>query len=224
MKTAEAALLAVALLAPTAPQAGFVVEEYFDPVTQSGSFGVRNTGTDAVVAFAVANDTLFGSDGTHELYRIWATGLISEANWDLQKGTFEAAIGQPIPAFGTLFPGYHKAAVYWAHDILPAPEQAAVAGLSWEPGSLRLRDPINQSCPCYLSLPIPGGDDATYAHLGILGFYFNATSPGSPFVALTQNFQFIQGEAQVVAIPEPQSVVLLLAGLGLVGWRLRSAR
>ncbi|MCC6533509.1 MAG: hypothetical protein IT531_13230 [Burkholderiales bacterium] len=212
-------VLAALLLWSWAAQAAFVVEEYYDSGTNTGYLGVKNTEPTAVVAFAVANDTLTAVDGSHELYRVWAAALISETNWDLQKTLFEGVIGQPIPAFGTLFPGYEKAAIYWAHDILTPGEQAIVAGLSWEPGSLRLRDPVNQSSPAYFSQPIPSGDDATYSHLGLLGFYFYADAPASPFVALTQDFRLLQGETVLVAIPEPKAMFLMLAGLALLGVR-----
>jgi len=225
-------LFAVVLLLAlaTSARAVLVIEEYFEYTSpQSGTFGVRNTGPGTVVAFAVANDTLLGADGTHEFYRVWASGLISDTNWDAEKDIFEAAIGQSVPTFHSFFPGYHKAVVYWAHDILPAPQQAAVASLSWEAGSLRLRDPVNQSCPCYFSQPIPEGDDATYASFGELGFYFYATAPGSPFAALTVNpltgeFAFVQGEVQLVPIPEPTAVAMMLAGLALLGNKLRKGR
>lgn len=129
MNRIVAALLWIMLAVPLSAKA-IVVEEYFDPATQSGSFGIYNNSTSSIVAFAVANDTVFASDGSHELYRIWATGIITETNWNTGKDIFAAAIGQPVPAFGTLFAGYSKAMVYWAHDILSPAEQAAVVSLA----------------------------------------------------------------------------------------------
>lgn len=204
--------------------ASVVIEEYFFPETQSGYFGIKNVGSDAIVAFAVANDTVHGVDGTHELYRKWAAGIVTESNWNADRLVFQQAISQvvpnfSIPEFGTLFPGYQKAAIYWAHDLLGPAQQSIVAGLHWEPGTLNLRNPITESCACYFSQAIPAGADATYSAAGLLGFYFYATSHSSPFVALTDQFGLIQGEAVLTPVPEPMSSILMLVGLYLVALR-----
>lgn len=221
MRTLATAACVAACALPL-PASAFFVQETFDPATQSGSFGVINNELSDVVAFAVANDTLFGSDGRgHEFYRDWATGLISDTHWDAQKGVFELAIGRPVPAFGTLFPGYSRAVVYWAHDILGPVEQAMVASLSWEPASLVLRDAAS-SCPINCSRPILPGDDASITTYGVLGFYFSATAPGSPFAALTRDFQFVTGD--VTLVPEPRAWAMLATGGLLLGWTLRRRR